>query len=207
MTNTIHRHARLDLIKLGGPFAHFIATRQGWTIIGQPPAEPKYVLIGAPHTSNWDFLYFVYLIYYFRIRVKWLAKDSLFPWPFRRLHIALGGIPIDRSKANHMVEQIADAYQQADELVILIPPEGTRRYRDHWKSGFYHIARAADVPVSLGFIDYARKQFGFGPTLTLSGDVQADMANIAAFYADKTGKNPEAYGTPRFREHLEMPAS
>lgn len=204
MITDIQHHARRDLIKLGGPLAHLVVSRQDWTIVGQPPAESKYVLIGAPHTSNWDFLYFLHLIHHFDIRVKWLAKDSLFRWPIRRLHIALGGIPIERSQAHHMVDQIADAYRQADELAILIPPEGTRKFRDYWKSGFYYIARAAKVPVVLGFIDYQRRQFGFGPTLWMTGDVEADMARIAAFYADKSGKYPANYGTPRFRQRLEQ---
>lgn len=204
MTTDLHRYARRDLIRLGGPLARFVVNRQGWTLVGQPPAVSRYVLIGAPHTSNWDFLYFLHAICYFGIRVKWLAKDSLFRWPIRRLHIALGGIPIERSRAHHMVDQIADAYRQADELAILIPPEGTRKFRDYWKSGFYYIALAAEVPVVLGFIDYRRREFGFGPALWLTGDVDADMARIADFYADKSGKYPANYGTPRFRQRLEQ---
>ena len=129
-----------------------------------------------------------------------MGKDSL----FRGLHgvglRALGGIPIERSHHHAMVSTMAQELRQRTRFVLLVPPEGTRSAVRYWKSGFYHIAREAGVPIVLGFLDYGRKRVGLGPTLWPTGHIQADMNIIRAFYADKQGRRPEKFQTPRLRE-------
>jgi 1-acyl-sn-glycerol-3-phosphate acyltransferase len=159
----------------------------GWRLVGALPSERKYVLIGAPHTSNWDFPLMLLAVLKVRMDVHWLGKNSLFRAPFGGLMRWLGGIPVDRSKSNNLVGQLVATFQERDELVILIPPEGTRAKVERWKSGFYYVATGAGVPILLGFIDFSRKQLGFGPLFYPSGDYAVDLVEIQKFYADKAG--------------------
>jgi 1-acyl-sn-glycerol-3-phosphate acyltransferase len=172
----------------------------GWSIGSERPPSERFVLIGAPHTSNWDFLYTIACTSAFDLPLRFMAKDSLFRGPQGALLRALGGIAIDRSKSNNVVDATAQSFAENDKLVMLIPPEGTRKAGKYWKSGFYHIARKANVPVGLGYLDYARKRVGIGPLLTLSGDVKRDMDQVRAFYADKAPKHPALYTPPRLKE-------
>lgn len=172
----------------------------GWTIGSERPKSDRFVLVAAPHTSNWDFLYAIACTTSFGLPLRFMAKDSLFRGPQGALLRALGGIPIDRSKNNNVVDATAQSFANERALVVLIPPEGTRKAAAYWKSGFYHIARKAKVPVGLGFLDYAHKRVGIGPLLALTGDVRRDMDQIRAFYADKAAKHPELYTPPRLRE-------
>ena len=172
----------------------------GWTIEGGAPNAKKFVLIAAPHTSNWDFVFALACTSVLGLPLRFMAKDGLFRGPQGALFRALGGIPIDRSKANNVVDAMVREFAQAEELALLVPPEGTRKAGTYWKGGFYHIARGAKVPVALGFLDYPRKRVGVGPLLTLSGDVKADMDAIRAFYADKGPKVPANFTPPRLRE-------
>jgi 1-acyl-sn-glycerol-3-phosphate acyltransferase len=116
-----------------------------------------------------------------------MGKDALFPKPFKWLMIWLGGVPVDRSKSNNMVDQMSDYYRDSEELIVIVPPEGTRRKVDRWKTGFYHIARQAELPIVQGYFDADRKCVGFGPSFFPTGDVDKDIAEIRAFYADKSG--------------------
>lgn len=179
--------------------AKLILRLLGWRIVGQPPALQKFVLIGAPHTSNSDGFLMLLVTTALQIRLNFLMKDSWFQGPLGPLARKMGGVAIDRSASHNTVEQIAQAFAERDEIVILIAPEGTRRRTEHWRSGFYHIARQAGVPVVLGFIDYGTRTLGFGPTLELSGDVAADMDHIRAFYTGKTGRIPQNFGPIRLR--------
>jgi len=163
----------------------------GWRMEGHPPDLPKYVLIAAPHTSNWDLAVMLTLAFNFRTPISWMGKDALFRPPFGGLCRWLGGIPIDRSKANNVVEQSVALFREKDSFVLVVPPEGTRKKVRYWKTGFYYIARDARVPILLGFIDYGRKVGGFGPVVVPTGDIEADMKTIQAFYAGITGKHPE----------------
>jgi 1-acyl-sn-glycerol-3-phosphate acyltransferase len=172
----------------------------GWTIVGGAPNVARCVLIAAPHTSNWDFLYAIACTSALGLPLRFMAKDSLFRGAQGALLRALGGIAIDRSKANNVVDAMVQEFERGEPLVLLIPPEGTRKARDYWKSGFYHIARGAGVPVALGFLDYPNKRVGIGPLVELSGDVKSDMDRIRAFYADKGGKVPASFTPPRLRE-------
>lgn len=174
----------------------------GWQIVGQPPRIPKYVMLGVPHTSNADGFLMLLVATAVQLRLNFLIKDSWFRGPLGPLARRLGGVPIDRSTSRNTVGQIVAAFASREELAFVITPEGTRGYTDHWRSGFYHIARRANIPVVLGFIDYGSKQIGFGPAIELTSDTAADMDRIRAFYADKTARYPEKFGPIRLRrEH------
>jgi 1-acyl-sn-glycerol-3-phosphate acyltransferase len=175
----------------------------GWTVEGTLPETRKFVLIAAPHTSNWDLVYALAGAYALGISVHWMGKDSLFHGPSGACLRALGGIPVERSAHHAMVVALAREFGQREHFVLLVPPEGTRKAVEYWKSGFYHIAQLAGVPIALGVLDYRTKRVGIGPLVWPSGDVRADMATIRAFYAGKQGKRPANFATPRLREEEE----
>lgn len=166
----------------------------GWQLVGEAPDLPKYVLIAAPHTSNWDFPIMLALDFAFKVGCVWMGKDSLFRGPLGVYLRHMGGIPIDRSSANNVVGQAVAAFQRHENMVMTIPPEGTRSLTRRWRTGFYYIALGAEVPIVCGFIDFKRKRTGFGPVLTPSGDIEADMAVIQDFYQDIEGKHPQNIG-------------
>lgn len=163
----------------------------GWRVEGALPAHAaRSVLIAAPHTSNWDLPYTLMVALSLRLNIYWMGKASIFRFPFGALMRWLGGIPVDRSKANSLVSASAAALVAADGPVqLVVPPEGTRGKTRHWKTGFYFIALEADVPIVMAYMDYERKRSGLGPVFEPTGDVEADMAAIKAFYAPFKGKN------------------
>jgi len=163
----------------------------GWKARGEELEHQRFVLIGAPHTSNWDFPLMLMVVLRLRLRVYWMGKHTLFPLPFGWLMKWLGGIPVDRSASHNVVNETVRQYRENDELVILIPPEGTRSKVDHWKTGFYHIANNAGVPILLGYVDAENKEAGFADLFTPTGDLEKDMAEIRAFYANKKGLNAD----------------
>jgi 1-acyl-sn-glycerol-3-phosphate acyltransferase len=163
----------------------------GWDVEGDPPQARKGVVIAAPHTTNWDLPHMLAAAFIFRFKISWLGKDSLFKPPYGWFMRFLGGLPVDRSAPRGLVQQAADMLKAADQLMIAVPPSGTRSFRDHWKSGFYWIAYEAQVPVVCGYLDYARKRACLGFTFVPTGDVKADMDKVRAFYADVKGKFPE----------------
>lgn len=171
----------------------------GWEKSGEKPARSNYVLIAAPHTSNWDFPHMFALSLVYGVKLRWMGKHTLFEPPLGFLAHALGGIPVDRRAAHGVVEQMAQRFRDEPGLVVAIPAEGTRARTDYWKSGFYNIARHADVPILLGFLDYRTKRGGFGPAIHPTGDVRADMDRIRAFYHDKVGRHPDNFGPIRLR--------
>ncbi|MFT3925019.1 MAG: lysophospholipid acyltransferase family protein [Myxococcales bacterium] len=175
----------------------------GWTASGPPPAEKRYVLLAAPHTSNWDLPVMLALTMSFGLTVRWMGKHSLFKPPFGGFMKLLGGLPIERHKQKGVVEAVAEEYRNAEELIIAIPPEATRSRAPYWRSGFYHIARAAQVPIALGFLDYEKQIGGIGPLIQPSGDIHADMEKIRTFYAPMQGKFAENFAVPRLREEDE----
>jgi len=162
----------------------------GWRKEGLRPDIPKYVMIAAPHTSNWDLFYTLLLAFDFQIKVFWLGKAAIFRPPFKRLCQWLGGIPIDRSKSNNMVAQAIRIFNENERMILIVPPEGTRKKVRYWKTGFYYIAHGANVPIALGYVDYRRKVGGIGPMFHPTGNIEADMKDIQAFYANVTGKRP-----------------
>ncbi len=163
----------------------------GWRIEGEPPQDKKYIIIAAPHTSNWDFGLFLLVAFIKRLDLHWMGKDALFPRPLKGLMIWLGGIPIDRSKANNVVDQMVQYFASVDQLGVLIPPEGTRSKVDRWKTGFYHIAHQAELPIFLAYIDARTKTIGFGRRFQPTGDIEKELAEIQSFYHDKQGLVPE----------------
>ena len=163
---------------------------RGWRIEGRFPEISKYVLIAAPHTSNWDFPITLAIAFALKGKIYWMGKDSLFRRPFYHLFRWLGGIPVDRSKSNNMVDQMILQFAVNDQLVLTIPPAGTRRHVMKWKTGFYYIATGANVPVVLAFMDYRNKVGGIGGIFYPTGDIDTDMRKIRAFYSGIHGKNP-----------------
>lgn len=159
----------------------------GWKIRGRELDHQRCVLIGAPHTSNWDFPLMIMAVLILRLRVYWMGKHTLFPFPFAGLMKWLGGIPIDRSRPHNVVRETVRQYERNDELIVLVPPEGTRSKVERWKTGFYHIASTAGVPILLGYVDAGKKEAGFADFYQPSGDLEHDMDEIRKFYTDKRG--------------------
>jgi 1-acyl-sn-glycerol-3-phosphate acyltransferase len=168
----------------------------GWRVIGPLPDLQKYVIIAAYHTSNWDFVIGLCAAFMLRVKAYWIGKDNLFKPPFDRFFRWIGGIPINRSKSQNMVECIIQVFRENTNLLIALAPEGTRRKTHYWKSGFYHIALGASIPIVLAFIDYPTKSCGIGEVLYPTGDVEADMKKIRAFYSRFVGKFPEMMTLP-----------
>lgn len=178
--------------------AKLLLKLHGWRVVVDESALKlkKYVLLGAPHTTNWDGYYFILTALKLGIVPQWMGKDKLFKFPLGGTMRWFGGIAVDRSKANNLVEATVDQFNKASSLVIAIPPEGTRGMAERWKTGFYHIARGAAVPVVCGFINFPKKEVGIGPALEMSENLAADLARFRDFYADKIGKFPEHYTPP-----------
>lgn len=171
----------------------------GWRFQGELPLPAKCVLIGAPHTSNWDILYTFLLMGASRRRFRWVAKHTLFRGMGGVILKWLGGIPVRRDARHNFVDQMAEIFRKSERLVLAIVPEGTRSKAEYWKTGFYYIAREAGVPVLMGFVDFSRKITGIGPALIPSGDITADFDIIRAFYSGKTGRDPEKQGPVRLK--------
>jgi 1-acyl-sn-glycerol-3-phosphate acyltransferase len=180
--------------RLRRPISRFLLRLFGWRA-EERPLPAKCVLIGAPHTSNWDFPVALLLMRVIGIEGHWIAKHTLFRWPTGWLMRRLGGLPVDRTESHNFVDQIVRLFDERDRLVITIAPEGTRKRTEHWKTGFYYIALGAGVPIVLGYLDYPSKRGGVGPTIRPSGNLEADLALIRDFYADKTGRHPGNKGT------------
>ena len=177
----------------------------GWKYEGQKPAVDRCVVIAAPHTSNWDFIYTLALSFIYRITPRIMMKDAWFRWPLGPLFRWLGALPIDRTRSCNVVAQCIEAFQTADRLALVVPPSGTRRQVQYWKTGFYHIARGAGVPIALGFLDYGRKVGGFGPLFQPTGDIESDMAAIRDFYRPISGKYPAQESHILIRPELKPP--
>lgn len=166
----------------------------GWKTSGAlPPDLQKTVFIAAPHTSNWDLPFTLFVAFALRLKIYWMGKEEIFKPPFRGVMMWLGGIPVQRSAATNMVGASAQALTEADELILVVAPEGTRSKALYWKTGFYHIAQQAGVPVVLAFLDYGRKVGGVGPVFHPTGDIDQDMAVIKAFYKDIRGKRSDLF--------------
>jgi 1-acyl-sn-glycerol-3-phosphate acyltransferase len=172
----------------------------GWRFEGGLPPDPKVIVIGAPHTSNWDFLAFMAAMGAFRIRPRYLGKHSLFRWPFGIFFRALGGIPVDRRKPGGVVGQVVEEFAGAERMVLVLAPEGTRGSAEKWKSGFIAIAKAAGVPVVPGVLDFGRKTIRLADPVRFEGDVNAFMDRIRTAYAGATGRRPQGQGPIRVNE-------
>lgn len=169
----------------------------GWTVEGAlPPQATKSVFIAAPHTSNWDLPYTLMVAFALRLNPYWMGKHTIFKAPFGPLMRWLGGIAVNREQSNNLVAASAEAIRNADgPLQLIVPPEGTRSKTRYWKTGFYYIAQTAGVPIVMAYMDYADKRSGLGPLFQPTGDVEADMTAIKAFYAPFKGKNQAQFQT------------
>lgn len=163
----------------------------GWKIIGELPKGTKAVIVAAPHTSNWDLPFMLAVAMNWRVKIHWMGKDSIFKAPFGGLMRWLGGVSIDRSSKNNVVDQMVAEFNRRETFVLAVAPEGTRSGVKRWKTGFYHIADQAQVPIVLGFLDYEKKIGGIAQTLETSGDCDLDLVEIKKFYRGVKGKHPE----------------
>jgi 1-acyl-sn-glycerol-3-phosphate acyltransferase len=164
---------------------------QGWKATGTPPPGGRYVIIAAPHTSNWDFVYFLGLVNELGIDANFMAKDSLFRWPMGGFMRDMGGISIDRSARKNVVEAMIGEFARHDHFALTIAPEGTRSAVQQWRTGFYHIALGAGVPLVIGMMDYGKRTGGLGPSIMPTGDYKKDMQQVAEIYQSVTPKHPE----------------
>lgn len=169
----------------------------GWRFEGEVPDIPKMVIIGAPHTSNWDFFLYLAALHHYRIRTHFLAKHSLFRWPFGIWFRVMGGIPVDRARAGGIVRQVREQFHARARMILVIAPEGTRGKAEMWKSGFLKIAEASDVPVVLASVDYPIKTLTMGPAIDVGRDRMAVMDELRAFYAGKKGRHASQQGPVR----------
>ncbi|MBF0118383.1 MAG: lysophospholipid acyltransferase family protein [Desulfobacterales bacterium] len=160
----------------------------GWRVEGKLPDIPKFVMIAAPHTSNWDLPLTLLVAFALKAKIYWMGKAAIFNRPFTGFFKWLGGIPIDRSKSNGVVKESIKQFEENEKLILTIPPSGTRRKVLYWKTGFYYIACGANVPIVLGFLDYSRKTGGIGYSYIPTGDIKSDFLEIQAFYSDIKGK-------------------
>lgn len=163
----------------------------GWKIEGELPSEPKLILIGAPHTTNWDFVCMLATAASFGVKASFMGKDTLFKCPFGFVMRRMGGISIRRGVRESVVEQMADAFEAAPSLILVIAPAGTRHYSDHWKSGFYHIAQTVGVPIVPARIDYAQRLVTMGAPLLVGADLTSDMDVLRRFFEGGRGKYPQ----------------
>jgi 1-acyl-sn-glycerol-3-phosphate acyltransferase len=175
-------------------FAQLLFRLSGWRTEGSVPQPLRFVIIAAPHTSNWDAVILVTAAYIFNLKLAWFIKDAAFVWPLGSIVRFFGGVPIDRSARRNVVAQAIDQFAARRHFVLAVPPEGTRKHSTHWKTGFYHIAHGARVPIVLGYIDYRRKVAALGPSFVPTGDIDADFEVFADFYASVTPKYPAYKG-------------
>ena len=172
--------------------ASFTFHSLGWKTKGEIPSEvKKYIIVAAPHTSNWDFFYGMLFFLMKGIPLRFFIKKEWYIFPFNYLFKSLGGIPVNRGKNQNLTDQIADVFNHYDELALLIPVEGTRSYNPNWKKGFYYISQKANVPIILGYIDYENKIGGIGPVFQTTNDVEKDIESMKSFYKGIKGKFPE----------------
>ncbi len=177
----------------------------GWHTVGMPPELSHCVIIVAPHTSNWDFILGILLKTSLDIKLNFFGKDSLFRWYNGWFFKFLGGQPVARTSSSNVVADKVSVFKKSERFWLALAPEGTRSLTRCWRSGFYHIAITAKVPLVLVYIDGVSKTIGFGPTLNLSGDRQADMQRIANFYKDIKGINKHLASPIRFKSDINSP--
>ena len=158
---------------------------KGWRVEGRAPDLPKFIVAGAPHTSNWDFVFFAGAVEQLGIAPSFIGKHTLFRWPLKRFMYDMGGMPVDRSKPGGYVRSVIRAFDQAEKMALVIAPEGTRSSSGKWRSGFYHIAMGAQVPIVPAWVDHRRMVGGLGDPVTLTGDYRADMERLLAFFREK----------------------
>ena len=178
--------------------ARLILRVAGWTPVGDPPDLDKAVFVAAPHTTNWDGFWLMIYKTAVNIEVHFLAKHTLFWWPLGPVLRAMGAIPIDRTVSTSTVQQVVDEFAVRDNFWFALAPEGTRKWQPYWKTGFYRIAKSANVPIVLAFIDYNQKRLGIGITLPDGQTMEQDLQVMREFYAPFSGRLPERQGPIEF---------
>ncbi len=176
------------------PLSEAILRLFGWTVDRSHPLPPRYVMIGAPHTSNWDFPVGMLGMWALGVDVHWVGKHTLFAGPLGPIMKGLGGIPVDRRISSNFIDSMTERFASGELSSLSLAPEGTRSLTHAWKTGFYYLAVSAQVPVVLGYLDYADKIVGVGGSFTPTGDIAADLKYVREFYAEKTARYPEKYG-------------
>lgn len=192
-------HVPANVPRRGGPGRRWLGRAllrlMGWRMVGALPDLPKCVIIAAPHTSNWDFVRGMSLVFALSLDARWIGKRELFRGPMGPLFRWLGGIPVDRSSPHGTVEDAVRAFHTAERMLLAIAPEGTRKAVPRWKTGFHRIAAAAGVPIVCGFFDTRRRLLGFGPVVAASDDMAGDIERLRAWYAplgaDRATPHPE----------------
>lgn len=178
----------------------------GWKLESDLDVPPKFVLVAAPHTSNWDLPFMLATSYVMEVPVSWMGKHTLFTPLFGWFFKLLGGIPIDRRARHNTVRWAVEQFEQRDSLVLAVPPKGTRAKTNYWRSGFYHIALGANVPIGLGYLDFEKKTCGILGFVQPTGDVRADMDKLREMYKNVKGKHIDRQMVPRLKEEDEPPA-
>jgi 1-acyl-sn-glycerol-3-phosphate acyltransferase len=173
--------------------ARLLLLISGWKLEGEVPDLKKCVIIGAPHTSNWDFFFGMLYKLHYGLNIHFLMKEELFSFPFKRFFQTVGGIPVNRHKKNNLVETLYKKFTQEDQFQLALSPEGTRGRVKTWKRGFYYIATKAQVPIVLGYMDYGRKVVGVGPVFYPGSDIDEDMAAIKDYYSTIRAKFPDQF--------------
>ncbi|HZJ03981.1 MAG TPA: 1-acyl-sn-glycerol-3-phosphate acyltransferase [Nocardioidaceae bacterium] len=179
-------------------FARLLLRVARWQTVGQVPTSG--ILVGAPHTSNWDWVAMLLLMWGDGVQPRVLIKREFFRGPLAPLLRATGGVPLDRSNPGATMRALVAQARKDEKFLLVFAAEGTRDKVEYWKSGFYKIAQQTGLPISMGFIDGPTRTMGFGPTFTPTGDLTADMDRVRSFYADKQGIRPELRTEPRLRE-------
>lgn len=162
----------------------------GWRVDGEMPSISKYILIGAPHTSNWDFVLFLGIVFRLKLSVSYMGKAELFRSPFGWFFYWCGGIPVDRKKSTGLVDQMVEACNRSERFILTIAPEGTRHGVKEWKRGFYHIAKGAGLPIVTAKVDGKNKAMRVGDIFHLTEDMEADMKSIQDMFKGMVGVNP-----------------
>lgn len=170
--------------------ARFFMRFAGWRIEGRLPDLPKFVLIGAPHTSNFDFVLFLGIIFSLRANVRFMGKAELFRPPHGWFFYYCGGVPVDRKKSTGLVEQMVKACNASDRFILTIAPEGTRHHVAEWKRGFYHIAKSAGIPIVFAAVDGKKREVRIGQVFDPTEDMEADMRAIQGYFAGIIGIKP-----------------
>lgn len=173
----------------------YILCKAGWQIRGELPDLPKLVVIVAPHTSNWDFILGLLTMFSIGFKAHWLGKHTIFHWPLGKILRKIGGIPVNRTVSHGVINTAVTAFQENEKFVLGMAPEGTRKRVEKWKMGFYYIARKANVPVVLAYLDYKEKVIGFGRTVYLTEKMSDDIKMILSFYRNITPKYKDLFST------------
>ncbi len=196
--DALYRHAVSRHFFLRRNFARLALRAVRWKTVGTVPKRG--VLVGAPHTSNWDWVLTILLAWDNDIQIKLLVKREFFVGPLAPLMRATGAIALDRADPGETIQNLLLEAEGDEPFVLGLAAEGTRSRGEYWKSGFYRIAQQSGLPITLAFLDAPSRTVGWGPTFHPTGDVGADMDRIREFYADKTGIKPEGFTPPRLRE-------